>query len=74
VFNGQSTNSSRFLKSKGGNLSARATVLTYVRGNKEWRNNASPVTPEQVKAIRQKVASRSTSWSPDELLKVPENE
>src|SRR5438445_5865620 len=51
-----------------------AYVLTYVRGNKDWGNNASPVTPEQVKAIREKVAGRSTSWLPDELLKVPETE
>jgi len=51
-----------------------ANVLTYVRGNKEWGNNASAVTPEQVKAIREKVAGRSTSWFPDELLKVPETE
>ena len=51
-----------------------AAVLTYIRGNKEWGNSASPVTTEQVKAIREKVASRSTSWSADELLKVPETE
>ena len=51
-----------------------AYVLTYVRGNKDWVNNASAVTPEQVKAIREKVAGRSTSWLPDELLKVPETE
>jgi len=51
-----------------------ANVLTYVRSNKDWGNNAAPVTPEQVKAIRAKVAARSTAWTPDELLKVPENE
>jgi mono/diheme cytochrome c family protein len=51
-----------------------ADVLTYVRQNKAWGNDASAVTPEQVKAIRAKVAGRSTSWSPDELLKVPETE
>ena len=51
-----------------------ASVLTYVRGNQEWGNSASQVTPDQVKAIRGKMAGRSTAWSPDELLKVNENE
>jgi len=50
-----------------------AAVLTYVRGNQNWGNTAPPVTPEQVKAIRDKVPAR-TAWSPDELLKVPETE
>jgi len=51
-----------------------ASVLTYIRGNQEWGNSASQVTPDQVKAIRAKMAGRSTAWSPDELLKVNENE
>ena len=50
-----------------------AAVLTYVRGNQNWGNSAPPVTPEQVKAIRDKVAAR-TAWLPDELLKVAETE
>jgi mono/diheme cytochrome c family protein len=50
-----------------------AAVLTYVRGNKNWGNSASAVTPEQVKAVRDKVAARP-AWSPDELLQVPETE
>jgi mono/diheme cytochrome c family protein len=50
-----------------------AAVLTYVRGNQNWGNSAPPVTPEQVKAIRDKVAARS-AWLPDELLKVAETE
>jgi mono/diheme cytochrome c family protein len=49
-----------------------ADVLTYVR--QEWGNNASSVTPEQVKAVRDKTASRSSQWFVDELLKVNENE
>jgi len=48
--------------------------LTYIRGNQEWGNSASEATPDQVKAIRAKMAGRSTAWSPDELLKVNENE
>ena len=53
---------------------AIASVLTYIRGNQEWGNSASQVTPDQVKVIRGKMAGRSTAWSPDELLKVNENE
>jgi mono/diheme cytochrome c family protein len=48
-----------------------AAVLTYIRGNKEWKNDAKPVKPEQVKAIRDAVKSRSTTWSADELKAVP---
>jgi mono/diheme cytochrome c family protein len=50
-----------------------AAVLTYIRGNKNWGNSAPPVTPEQVKAIRDKVPAR-TAWLPEDLLKVPETE
>jgi hypothetical protein len=46
-------------------------VLTFVRGNKEWGNSASPVTPEQVAPIRKATASKDGNWSPDELLKIP---
>jgi mono/diheme cytochrome c family protein len=48
-----------------------AAVLTYVRGNANWGNSAPAVTPEQVKAVREKTASRGNAWSPDELLQVP---
>ena len=51
-----------------------AAVLTYIRGNQEWGNNAPPVTVDRVKAVRGKMATRGTPWSPDELLKVPETE
>ncbi len=52
-----------------------AAVLTYVRQNKNWGNNASPVTPDQVQALRDKTADRAgTAWSPDELLQIPESE
>ena len=51
-----------------------ADVLTYIRGNKQWGNDASPVTAEQVKAVRDKTASRSSQYFIDELLKVNENE
>jgi len=49
-----------------------ADVLTYIR--QEWGNNASSVTPAQVKAIRGKTASQSGQLFVDELQKVNENE
>jgi mono/diheme cytochrome c family protein len=51
-----------------------AAVLTYVRGNKEWGNNAPPVTPEQVHAIRPKVAPHPLPYSPDEIMKISPSE
>ncbi len=48
-----------------------AAILTYVRQNKEWGNNASPVKPEQVAAIRQATEGRAEPWSAADLLKVP---
>lgn len=47
-----------------------AAVLTYIRA--EWGNNAAPVTPEQVAAIREKEAGRGAPWTAAELLKIPE--
>ena len=47
-----------------------AAVITFVRQNKEWKNNASAVTPEQVKAIRGKIEAHPGAYSPEELMKV----
>ena len=47
-----------------------AAVITYVRQNKEWGNTASAVTPERVKAVREKVKAHPTAFTADELLKV----
>lgn len=44
-----------------------AAVISYVRGNAEWGNKASVVTPEQVKAIRDKVKAHQMSFTPAEL-------
>ena len=49
-----------------------AAVLSYIR--QEWGNKAPPVTVPQVKAWREKDASRSAPWVPADLLKEPENE
>jgi mono/diheme cytochrome c family protein len=51
-----------------------AAVLTFIRSNKEWGNDAPPVTAEQVKAVRDKTASRSSQWFASELLNINENE
>jgi len=49
-----------------------AALLTFVRGNKEWGNNASLITPEQVKAVRDQIKDRQTPWHADELLAIPD--
>lgn len=43
-----------------------AAVLTFVRNT--WGNKAAPVTADLVAKVRKDTASRSTFWSPDELL------
>lgn len=48
-----------------------AAVLTYVRQNKDWGNNAPAVTPERVKAVREKIKDHAGPFTPDELLKIP---
>jgi mono/diheme cytochrome c family protein len=52
-----------------------AAVLTYVRGEKEWGNNATAVRPEQVGAVRTATEARPGvgAWSAEELLAIPEN-
>lgn len=47
-----------------------AAVLTYVRQNAEWGNNAPAVKPERVKGVREKTKQHKQSWTPDELLKI----
>jgi mono/diheme cytochrome c family protein len=51
-----------------------AAVLTFVRGNKEWGNDAPAVPPEEVAAMREKVKARDNAFTPDELLKLPEGQ
>lgn len=47
-----------------------ADVLTYIRQNKEWGNNAPEVKAERVKQVRDKIKERSLSFTPEELLKI----
>lgn len=50
-----------------------AAVITYIRRNSEWGHNASVVTPQQVKAVRDASSGHAgTPNSADELLKVSE--
>ncbi len=49
-----------------------AAVLTYIRGNKEWGNSASLVTPEQVKAVRDQIKDRTDPWTATELIAIPD--
>jgi mono/diheme cytochrome c family protein len=51
-----------------------AAVITYVRSQKEWGHNASPVTPEQVADIRAQTKSRAGigAWTAAELMALPE--
>lgn len=49
-----------------------AAIATFVRGNKEWGNNAGYVTPQQVKAIREGTAAMgSQKWRVETLEPVP---
>jgi mono/diheme cytochrome c family protein len=48
-----------------------AAVLTYIRQNKDWGNNAPVVTPDRVKAIREQTKDRSNrAYTPDEVMKL----
>lgn len=52
-----------------------AAVITYIRQNREWGNSASAVTPEQVKAIRDKTADKGgANWTAEELKSVPDSD
>src|SRR6202043_4059313 len=46
-----------------------ADVLTYERS--EWGNNASPVTAEQIAALRKELANHTESFSEHEILAIP---
>lgn len=45
-----------------------AAVATYVRSS--WGNDASPITPEQVAAVRAETADRATPWTERELAAI----
>jgi putative membrane-bound dehydrogenase-like protein len=45
-----------------------AAVLTYIR--REWGHTFEPVTPAQVKKVREETANREDAWTMEDLLKV----
>lgn len=47
-----------------------AAILTFIRQNKEWGNNAPAVTPDTVRAIREKTSNRVEHWTARELLEI----
>jgi hypothetical protein len=49
-----------------------ADVLTYERS--EWGNNASPVTAEQIAALRKELANHPNSFTEPEILAAPEED
>src|SRR5919106_4002727 len=49
-----------------------ADVLTYERS--EWGNNASPVTAEQISALRKELANHPDSFVEHEILAVPDED
>ena len=49
-----------------------ADVLTYERS--EWGNNASPVTAEQIAALRKELAGRAESFVEHDILAVPDDD
>jgi mono/diheme cytochrome c family protein len=50
-----------------------AAILTYIRQNQIWGNNAPAVSPDRVTEIRQATAARNAAWTAAELLRIPEN-
>jgi hypothetical protein len=49
-----------------------ADVLTYERS--EWGNNASPVTAEQIAALRKELAGRAESFVEHDILAAPDED
>jgi hypothetical protein len=49
-----------------------ADVLTYERS--DWGNSASPVTAEQIAALRKELASHPESFTEHDILAVPDEE
>jgi mono/diheme cytochrome c family protein len=72
--NGASYNGAMFEFRKSLSDDDIASVLTFVRGNREWGNSGAPVTSAQVAAIRKKIGERGDPWTAEELLKVPDSD
>lgn len=46
-----------------------AYILTFIR--QEWGNQAGPIAPDGVAAVRKETAAQSNPWTDDELKKIP---
>lgn len=70
--NGQVWTQVSSMAAMGASLSdeALANVLSYIRVN--FGKNASPITPEQVHAVRLATANHPQPWTEPELLALPE--
>lgn len=51
-----------------------ASVLTFVRRNKQWNHTAESVSIEQVMRVRIATAGRTSYWTAEELNSVPESD
>jgi len=49
-----------------------ADVMTYERS--DWGNSASPVTPEQIAALRKALADHPNSFTSPEVLSAPDED
>jgi hypothetical protein len=49
-----------------------ADVMTYERS--DWGNNASPVTAEQIAALRKELASHAESFTEHDILAAPDED
>jgi len=47
-----------------------AAVLTYIRQNKDWGNNAPEVKPHRVREVREKIKDRGLPFTPGELTEI----
>ncbi len=48
-----------------------AYILTFIRGDKEWGNQAGAITPEEIATVRAEVAAHSNPWTDEEFKKLP---
>jgi mono/diheme cytochrome c family protein len=76
VLNGQPFNTSAQMVPFKDSLSDEdiAAVLTFVRSNKDWHNDAPAVTPEMVKSIRDKVKTHVGPFNPADLTKLSDTD
>ena len=48
-----------------------SAVLTFIRGNTAWGNDAPPFTEAQVQAVLDEIKDRQDYWKVEDLLKIP---